>query len=367
MEGWSHFLSTLSSRVPTIELGLRFLWVQVTNIKLTFITGTDSPVNMDSSTMTGPLSRSKSHGTSLSSTDLPKIDRNWWSSITWKQYHQSCKDNFVYGTITNHHGLNGRVGYINIKENVRKIDICRIWPRVIRQQVNFNSTKHFISLPIETRSPGRSSVLSTGLHFLFLYVCKTISAIQKTSKGRNAKGFYCYQAINRKILVPFVTSSVRTSARLKQVDVFLSISLTTEFKNVWLQPVVSFVYISSFYAWPNTITLIIILYDYLQMCIKCRQICEQNLTYLNKIRFVSHFSYFGHVSQLLLDKRSLECNQHKKCENTVVPIFIQTPQSHTKHLEHKERRRSPFFEQFYEFGDIQFHAKILSTNWLKKV
>ena len=54
-------------------------WVQDGQYKyrtLTFITGTDSPVNMDSSTMTGPLSKSKSHGTSLSSTDLPEIDES---------------------------------------------------------------------------------------------------------------------------------------------------------------------------------------------------------------------------------------------------------------------------------------------------
>ena len=49
--------------------------VKMIVITSTFITGTDSPVNIDSSTMAGPLNSNKSQGINLSSTDRPKCSQ----------------------------------------------------------------------------------------------------------------------------------------------------------------------------------------------------------------------------------------------------------------------------------------------------
>ena len=54
--------------------------------------------------------------------------------------------------------------------------------------------------------------------------------------------------------------------------------------------------------------------------------------YLDHVGFGSHAADLRHVPHLLLDKRSFERYQHEECEDTVVPVLIQTPQSHTEHL-----------------------------------
>ena len=46
----------------------------------------------------------------------------------------------------------------------------------------------------------------------------------------------------------------------------------------------------------------------------------------------------------LLHKGGFKSNQHEKSEDAVVPVLIKTPQSNTKHLEHKERSSGPFFK-----------------------
>lgn len=54
--------------------------------------------------------------------------------------------------------------------------------------------------------------------------------------------------------------------------------------------------------------------------------------YLNHVGLVSHAPNLWHISHLLLDQRGLKCHQHEQRENTVVPVLIQAPQPHTKHL-----------------------------------
>lgn len=54
--------------------------------------------------------------------------------------------------------------------------------------------------------------------------------------------------------------------------------------------------------------------------------------YLDHVGLISHAADLRHIPHLLLDQRGLECHQHKQCENTVVPVLIQTPQPHTEHL-----------------------------------
>ena len=54
--------------------------------------------------------------------------------------------------------------------------------------------------------------------------------------------------------------------------------------------------------------------------------------YLDQVRFVSHFPDFCHVSELLVDQCALEHDQHEECEQRVVPVLIQAPQTNAKHL-----------------------------------
>ena len=84
--------------------------------------------------------------------------------------------------------------------------------------------------------------------------------------------------------------------------------------------------------------------------------------YLYKIWFISHFSDFCHVSQLLLHKCCLKCYQHEESENTVIPILVQTPQTHTKHLEDKERCCGPLLKQLHELWNIHLHTKRKKQN-----
>lgn len=54
--------------------------------------------------------------------------------------------------------------------------------------------------------------------------------------------------------------------------------------------------------------------------------------YLDHVGLVPHAADLRHVPHLLLHQRRLKSHQHEERENTVVPVFIQTPQSHTEHL-----------------------------------
>lgn len=54
--------------------------------------------------------------------------------------------------------------------------------------------------------------------------------------------------------------------------------------------------------------------------------------YLNHIGFVPHSSNLGHVSHLLLHQRRLEGDEHEEGKDAVVPVLVQTPQPHAKHL-----------------------------------
>lgn len=58
----------------------------------------------------------------------------------------------------------------------------------------------------------------------------------------------------------------------------------------------------------------------------------------------------------LLHKGGFKSNQHEKSEDAVVPVLIKTPQSNTKHLEHKERSSGPFFKQLTKFRHIHLKS-----------
>ena len=62
----------------------------------------------------------------------------------------------------------------------------------------------------------------------------------------------------------------------------------------------------------------------------------------------------------LPDDRAFEHNQHEKSEETVIPVFIQAPQSNAKHLKYKEWCRCVFTEKFRKrrYGDIEFVASV---------
>ena len=71
---------------------------------------------------------------------------------------------------------------------------------------------------------------------------------------------------------------------------------------------------------------------------------------------VAHLSNFVHVAQLLLDENGLEHDEHNQREDGIVPVLVQAPQRHTKHLEDEERRRGAFLEQLHEVRDLHHHA-----------
>lgn len=55
-------------------------------------------------------------------------------------------------------------------------------------------------------------------------------------------------------------------------------------------------------------------------------------SYLDHVRFVSHPADLRHIPHLLLNQRGFKSHQHEQCENTVVPVLIQAPKSHTENL-----------------------------------
>lgn len=72
-----------------------------------------------------------------------------------------------------------------------------------------------------------------------------------------------------------------------------------------------------------------------------------------KIVSKSKLQYGGfRLITYLLYKSGFKSNQHKKSEDTVIPVLIKTPQPNTKHLKDKERSRGSFFEQLPKFWDI---------------
>jgi len=63
----------------------------------TFITGTDSPVNIDSSTIQGPRNNSRSHGTSFSSCDRPSyIHNDAHYRVTGTSYTSCKRPSYIY-------------------------------------------------------------------------------------------------------------------------------------------------------------------------------------------------------------------------------------------------------------------------------
>lgn len=60
----------------------------------------------------------------------------------------------------------------------------------------------------------------------------------------------------------------------------------------------------------------------------------------------------------LLNKGGFKSDQHEKSEDTVVPVFIKTPQANTKHLKHKEWCRGPLFKQFTKLRHIHLKPKM---------
>lgn len=58
-----------------------------------------------------------------------------------------------------------------------------------------------------------------------------------------------------------------------------------------------------------------------------------------------------HISTDLEDNGAFEYNQHESREETVVPVFVQAPESHTEDLEDEERCDSMLGEQLCELWD----------------
>ncbi len=56
-------------------------------------------------------------------------------------------------------------------------------------------------------------------------------------------------------------------------------------------------------------------------------------SYLDHVRFVPHSADFWHVPHLLLHQRCFKRHKHEERKDAVVPVLIQTPQTHTKHLQ----------------------------------
>ncbi len=57
----------------------------------------------------------------------------------------------------------------------------------------------------------------------------------------------------------------------------------------------------------------------------------------------------GHI--YLPDNSAFEDDKHEGGKETIVPVFVQAPESHTEKLKDKERSGSMFAEQFCERGD----------------
>lgn len=73
-----------------------------------------------------------------------------------------------------------------------------------------------------------------------------------------------------------------------------------------------------------------------------------NVTHLYHVWFVAHLSNLCHVAQLLLDQSAFKQDKHNKCEERVVPVLVQAPESNTEHLENKEGCCGSFFEQLHK-------------------
>ena len=56
------------------------------------------------------------------------------------------------------------------------------------------------------------------------------------------------------------------------------------------------------------------------------------MTYLDHIGLVAHLPDLCHVPELLLYECCLKSHQHEECEDTVVPVGVETPQADTEHL-----------------------------------
>ena len=50
----------------------------------------------------------------------------------------------------------------------------------------------------------------------------------------------------------------------------------------------------------------------------------------------------------LFDEDGFECDEHEECEDRVVPVFVKTPETHTEHLEDKERSCGSLAKQLPE-------------------
>ena len=67
----------------------------------------------------------------------------------------------------------------------------------------------------------------------------------------------------------------------------------------------------------------------------CSSFAIKIKSYLNHVRLIPHLPNLCHVSQLLVDQGTLEHDKHEQGEEGVVPVLVQTPQAHTKHLKSK--------------------------------
>lgn len=54
--------------------------------------------------------------------------------------------------------------------------------------------------------------------------------------------------------------------------------------------------------------------------------------HLDHVGLVPHAADLGHIPHLLLHQGRLKRHKHEQCENTVVPVLVQTPQPHAEHL-----------------------------------
>lgn len=66
-------------------------------------------------------------------------------------------------------------------------------------------------------------------------------------------------------------------------------------------------------------------------------------------------AWFGEDLYLPHD-RAFEYNKHEEREERVIPILVQTPQSHAKDLEDEEWRDGMLLKEFLEPGDWDIEA-----------
>ena len=82
------------------------------------------------------------------------------------------------------------------------------------------------------------------------------------------------------------------------------------------------------------------------------------------VRLDAHASEFLEGALALPDDSRLEHNQHEKCEERVVPVFVEHPETDAENLEHKERRDSVLLEELREsrHGDIEDVRSVLLSD-----